>query len=155
MTKTNREKKTEAIIDFLAGMTIKDIAKKYGVKKTTVVGWYSKGKWKEKRDELQQEYERTIFSKYKKQIEDAVDKSLEISRAGSHICLIALKDILAACNEKKDKPREIIKELKEVADTAYKFAGIINRVMPNASEELSEKIHQELKEINDKIKGLQ
>lgn len=50
---TREEIKELAEFDFIKGMSIEDIASKYGLTKTTVSSWRTRGKWVDKRDKSQ------------------------------------------------------------------------------------------------------
>ncbi|MCM0599215.1 hypothetical protein [Periweissella fabalis] len=50
---TREEIKELSEFDFIKGMSIEDIASKYGLTKTTVSSWRTRGKWVDKRDKSQ------------------------------------------------------------------------------------------------------
>jgi len=143
-----------ALQDFLNGLTLSEIAEKYGVRIGTVQQWYAREKWKEKRDAAIAEAQKTIYVKFRKSIAETTENLLEISKIGSKLALLRFQKSQELVEEADDEQRiELLSNeyetIKKWGALAKDFAAIQRGIMPQASEELSKEMHEELKRIGD------
>lgn len=128
-----------AMKDFVAGMTLSDIAQKYNATMRLTKWWHSQYAWGEKRKEVRRRAQASILEKITNKLVENADQYLDLSRLGGRI---ALEQLLEAYRDKGHPG------MLDLAEKAMKVgcagANIQKLVMPHAQEEVMAKAMREL-----------
>lgn len=138
-------KRLAAFKDYMAGVQPRDIAKKYAVQIRTVRGWSEREGWPARRKAAFEAAQNAIFNRLQKRVCEATESFLELAVVGSKVALESVKAI-AEGGDTLDVLDQAA-ELEKWVDIALKLSKIQRAVLPQASEELSRLIYEELKRL--------
>ncbi len=151
ITKNDRE--IRALQDFINGMTLPEIASKYKVKERTARGWYERHEWAKKRRLVVREAQASIFNKLQEKVVASTERFLEISKIGSQLVLLRIteiyREVVAETEVKSGILDKNYRALKKWATLAAEFTKVQKGALPQASEELSRMMYEELRRLGD------
>ena len=142
-------KRLGAFSDYLSGMAIKEIAKKYGVTKRCVEGWRTRERWNDKRKAALAEMQASAYSEYRTRLKSATANWLECSDvvSGHVLALVKATGEKLAASESEKTIINCVKMLDKLAVVAKNWSTVQKNALPQASEELSKAICEELRRI--------
>jgi hypothetical protein len=137
--------KLDAEKDFVSGLTLAEICSKYSLGRRTVLMWYMRLNWKEKRAEFAQRVREARIVKMIDKIVENSESLLDSSRLANRIVL----EIAAKKYARRDSCGE--NELLDIADrlaqVAQRSARIQNDVQPTAREDLMQRAIDDVEEL--------
>lgn len=137
------EQRAKAFDLYLKDWTYGDIGKEVGFARLTIMAWQKKYEWEKLKEEAIRKANDNILDKYRKDIESISSSAL----AGAKIITEISKSELEFISEKHPKPPrgdEVRKELNAWGKLLLLSSNIQKNTIPEASEELSQLIYQEL-----------
>lgn len=146
----NNELREEAEKRFVFdGQELKKISGEIGVKVNTLFHWQQKYDWSDKRKNFKQRTNEALYYKLTAQIEQSVQRFLAFSLLVSQCAMEAGQYFLTLTLEQRNKEINLISKWITLTERASK---IHRNVVPDANEQLSQKILDELKELNSRMK---
>lgn len=143
---TRREAERLFVIE---GKNYLEITKILNLGLETANKWGAKFGWVEKRKEFCKKMTSTLYDKLVAQIEQSVQRFLAFSTISSQICLDIAIDF-------KNMPKEDLKKnfgyFSDAVSVAEKASRIHKNVVPDCSEQLSQKILGELESLNRELR---
>ncbi len=135
--KANEEKKANAFKDWLAGMTHKELAKKYHVSVKTIESWAKKNNWTELKASAIERAKNSIAVKFESKIIEGCEIFLDISLMIAQFCKQKLQEAILQENP----------QISCILKDALIGVQIYKSVMPEAPENISNQIAKDLQEI--------
>ena len=129
--------------DYHAGMSLSEIARKYGVAIGTVKNWSSAGGWKDKKIAGYTNVIETVFDRVTDTAERNVTAGLNFS---AYIFEAALEGV-------KREDRRNPKALKEWCEVAVAASRIYTSMMPSVPNDVGDRMLSELIELRAKMNG--
>lgn len=141
-----RKERQQALELFVQGRTIPEISQDLSIKLSTVKSWHHKDQWQEKREEFNKKKTQALYFRLISQIEQSCQKYLQGSILVGHI---ATEQIQLLYQEFKAGEKFDLSSFERLTVCLAKGASIHKQVVPDANEQLSNQILQELKEIRN------
>lgn len=130
--------------------SVPKISEKMGIKECTIRHWHERQKWEEKRQDFKKKASETLYHRLLGYIEVSVQRYLVQSAIMAQICLEASQKFFSLSVDEREKNIDLMLKFSRLADQSSK---VHRNVVPDASEQLSNRILEELKEISSKING--
>lgn len=146
MRKNLREERQKALELYVQGHTVLEISQLLSLKLKTVKSWQAKDVWVDKREEFNKKRTQALYFRLISQIEQSCQRYLQGSILIGHI---ATEQIQLLYQEFKAGEKFDISSFERLAACLAKGASIHKQVVPDANEQLSQQILQELKEIRN------
>lgn len=133
MRKATEETKAIAFKDWFAGLTHREIARKYHVSVKTIESWAQKNEWGRLKAVAVERAKNSLSARFEE----------KIIRGGECFLDIALK-IAVTCKERLQNEQD---NISEIVSLALKGVQIYKAAMPEASEQLAKQIARDLQEL--------
>lgn len=147
MQKADQQTKKQAKHDFGIGMTVPDIAEKYGFSRKAVQRWYEADGWKEHRQFVKQKTEEALLREFLEKLVDNARQHIEASRLACRIALEITAGVYRDRNEGAASDEEALEAAAKLARIAKSTAEIQKIVAPEAQEEIMSYAIEQLEEL--------
>lgn len=147
-----KEIKIQAEQLWIKGESLNSIASSLGIKMATIRNWYFRYDWASKREDFQKKLQETLYCKLISKIEDSISSSLDIAVKSEKITIEALELAHDKCKQ-ENKYEEYCEQILKWVSIADKASSIHRKVMPNADDEISQRILNELSILKQIVYG--
>jgi hypothetical protein len=145
--KPGRNLKNQAQLDFLRGLTLKEIAEKYDMPYRTIKQWHWRDRWGDARKDLAVRVKETTINQLCQKIVENTKQHIEISFLA---CSAALETLTKVYNAGNSDIFSLLEIVERTAKIGLMTATIQNKIMPTASEAVVKHLLDDL----EKLKAL-
>lgn len=137
-----------ASLDYIRGISLREIAEQYKIPFDSVKRWHWEGNWAKLRKEYQKKYAKTIFDRFSENVEASTDWNLKAAKLIAEACY---KKIEAEIFDKKGnfRGKKKVDDFIKIFRMAQLSAGLPSLAMPTLPTDLAERILTELKELKE------
>jgi len=143
--------KKEAEALWLQGNSVEKVAEVLGINKNTVQTWGFRYNWIEKKVQLYEQTKKTLYAKLIDQVTQSAQRYLQGSLLLGHLSLMALNEIHEDVKNGERSLEECKGSILVWANVLAKGSSIHRNVVPDANEQVTQQILEELKRMNDII----
>lgn len=163
----DKEVRDRAKLDYMAGVSIREISLKYDITRTTIYSWKKKENWQENKEKAildattaREGTNKQLYDEYLVKVMQMADNVLEGVRVASRMALESLVELYNQEQSIRKRKSEgdvtaipamhkHISKISRAVSIMRDCADVSNRVMPAANDEMAEKILAEIKKLNE------